>query len=72
MATRIIWSCDQGGCDISAEVIATLAIDGEIYGNDQWPPDGWGGLGAQTLCPSHEHARIERFYAENPGVELFA
>ena len=72
MSARIIWACDRDGCAKTAEVIAALAIDGEIDGNDQWPPNGWGGLGRETLCPEHEEERMATFWAENPDAELFA
>ena len=72
MTARITWACDHDGCRRTADVEAAIEIDGQINGNDQWPPDGWGGLGAETLCPEHETARMARWHAENPDVATFA
>lgn len=72
MTARITWTCDAAECSMSATVQAELEIDGQIDGNDQWSPDGWGGLGTETLCPDHERARMERWHAEHPGVDGFA
>jgi hypothetical protein len=63
MSARILWACDQDGCTVSAEVVVNLAIDGAIDGNDQWPPNDWGGLGRQTLCPDHEATRMKTLIA---------